>query len=69
MTTTLAAVLREHPEIFLSTPKEPTFFSEPFQVIRTPIHYAKLFAGAADFPAEDMPRDLALFINDLRKGE
>ena len=50
-TTTLAAVLRRHPEIYLSTPKEPTFFSEPFQVTRTPIKYAKLFAGAAAFPA------------------
>ncbi len=46
-TTTLAAVLRDHPEIFLSTPKEPTFFSEPFQVTRNPITYAKLFDGAA----------------------
>ena len=48
-TTTLYFVLREHPEIFLPTPKEPTFFSEPFQVIRNPIRYAKLFddVGAA----------------------
>ncbi len=46
-TTTLAAVLREHPAVFMSTPKEPTFFSEPFQVIRNPIRYASLFAGAA----------------------
>ena len=50
-TTTLAAVLRDHPEIFFSTPKEPTFFSEPFQVTRTPIKYAKLFDGAAAFDA------------------
>ncbi len=50
-TTTLSAVLREHPEIFMSTPKEPTFFSEPFQVVRTPIRYAKLFDGAAGTPA------------------
>jgi hypothetical protein len=50
-TTTLAAVLREHPEIFLSTPKEPTFFSEPFQVTRTPIKYAKLFEGASEYAA------------------
>ena len=50
-TTTLAAVLRDHPEIFFSTPKEPTFFSEPFQVTRTPIKYAKLFDGAAGFDA------------------
>lgn len=46
-TTTLYFVLREHPEIFLPTPKEPTFFSEPFQVVRTPIRYAKLFEGAS----------------------
>lgn len=45
-TTTLAAVLREHPDIFMSTPKEPTFFSEPFQVTRNPIRYASLFRGA-----------------------
>ncbi len=45
-TTTLAAVLRAHPGIFMSTPKEPTFFSEPFQVTRNPIRYASLFRGA-----------------------
>lgn len=50
-TTTLYFVLRDHPEVFLPTPKEPTFFSEPFQVIRTPIRYAKLFEGAADAKA------------------
>ena len=43
-TTTLYFVLRDHPQIFLPTPKEPTFFSEPFQVVRNPIRYAKLFA-------------------------
>lgn len=47
-TTTLYFVLRDHPEIFLPTPKEPTFFSEPFQVVRTPIRYAKLFEGASE---------------------
>jgi hypothetical protein len=47
-TTTLYFVLRDHPEVFLPTPKEPTFFSEPFQVTRTPIRYAKLFEGAGD---------------------
>ena len=45
-TTTLYHVLKSHPEVFLPTPKEPTFFSEPFQVIRTPIRYASLFEGA-----------------------
>jgi hypothetical protein len=46
-TTTLYFALRDHPEVFLPTPKEPSFFSEPFQVIRTPIRYASLFGGAA----------------------
>ena len=32
--------------MFLPTPKEPSFFCEPFQVIRTPIRYAALFEGA-----------------------
>ncbi len=50
-TTTLAAVLREHPDIFMSTPKEPTFFSAPFQVVRDPIRYAHLFDGASSATA------------------
>lgn len=50
-TTTLYFLLRDHPDIFLPTPKEPSFFSEPFQVIRTPIRYAKLFEGAGDATA------------------
>ena len=50
-TTTLAAVLREHPEIFMATPKEPTFFSAPFQVVRDPIRYAHLFEGATNAAA------------------
>jgi hypothetical protein len=37
--------------VFLPTPKEPTFFSEPFQVVRNPIRYASLFAGAAEATA------------------
>lgn len=50
-TTTLYNVLKDHPDVFLPTPKEPTFFSEPFQVIRTPIRYARLFEGAGDAAA------------------
>jgi hypothetical protein len=50
-TTTLYFMLRDHPEIFLPTPKEPSFFSEPFQVIRNPIRYAKLFENAGDATA------------------
>ncbi|MGZ4675031.1 MAG: sulfotransferase family protein [Acidimicrobiia bacterium] len=45
-TTTLHFTLRDHPEVFLPTPKEPSFFCEPFQVIRNPIKYASLFEGA-----------------------
>ena len=47
-TTTLYFVLRDHPQVFLPTPKEPTFFSAPFQVVRDPISYARLFEGAGD---------------------
>jgi hypothetical protein len=47
-TTTLYFELREHPDVFLPTPKEPSFFCEPFQVTRTPIRYARLFEGAGD---------------------
>jgi hypothetical protein len=50
-TTTLYNVLKDHPQVFLPTPKEPTFFSEPFQVIRTPIRYASLFADADRYAA------------------
>jgi hypothetical protein len=50
-TTTLHFVLRDHPEVFLPTPKEPSFFCEPFQVIRNPIRYAGLFREAGDATA------------------
>lgn len=50
-TTTLAAVLRKHPDVFMATPKEPTFFSAPFQVVRDPIRYAHLFEGASSSAA------------------
>jgi hypothetical protein len=46
-TTTLAEILSMHPQIFMSTPKEPTFFSEPFQQVKNPVDYAALFEGAA----------------------
>ena len=50
-TTTLYFVLLDHPEVFLPTPKEPSFFCEPFQVIRNPIRYASLFREAGDATA------------------
>lgn len=50
-TTTLYNVLKDHPRVFLPTPKEPTFFSAPFQVVRDPIRYASLFEDATDATA------------------
>lgn len=44
-TTSLHRYLRQHPEIFMASVKEPSFFCEPFQVVTNPIHYAGLFAG------------------------
>ena len=35
--------LKKHPDIFLTRIKEPTFFSEGFQVIKNPIRYFELF--------------------------
>jgi hypothetical protein len=42
-TTTLHDYLSQHPDIFMSKVKEPTFFSETFQVIKDPISYYELF--------------------------
>lgn len=47
-TTSLYILLRQHPEIFLSDPKEPSFFCRPFQVVRDPISYVELFRNAGD---------------------
>jgi hypothetical protein len=45
-TTTLYSMLRQHPEIFMSKVKEPSFFCSYFQVIRDPITYFQLFNPA-----------------------
>jgi len=47
-TTSLHYYLRQHPDIFMASVKEPSFFCEPFQVVTNPIHYAALFADACD---------------------
>jgi hypothetical protein len=47
-TTTLHAVLSKHPDIYLSTEKEPTFFCEQFQVVKNPIDYFRLFDAGAN---------------------
>lgn len=47
-TTSLYILLRQHPEIFLSEPKEPSFFCRPFQVVRDPVSYVELFRNAGN---------------------
>jgi hypothetical protein len=42
-TTSLYAYLAQHPDIFLSPVKEPSFFCEGFQVVKNPIDYFRLF--------------------------
>ncbi|MEJ2378343.1 MAG: sulfotransferase [Pseudolabrys sp.] len=45
-TSTLYHCLKQHPEIFMSTVKEPTFFNEGYQQVTDPISYFALFEGA-----------------------
>lgn len=47
-TTSLHFYLKQHPEIFLSPEKEPTFFCEGFQVVKNPIDYFQLFDSVGD---------------------
>jgi hypothetical protein len=42
-TTSLWSMLRAHPEVHMSVPKEPSFFSTQFQIVRDPISYFRLF--------------------------
>lgn len=42
-TTSLYYALKQHPEIYLSAIKEPSFFSTGFQVVRNPVEYFNLF--------------------------
>ncbi|NPD45562.1 MULTISPECIES: sulfotransferase [unclassified Lentimicrobium] len=42
-TSTLYYYLMQHPQIFLSKEKEPTFFCEDFQLIKNTVEYFKLF--------------------------
>jgi hypothetical protein len=45
-TTSLSVLLRRHPDIFIPEIKEPSFFAESFQWIRSPVRYADLYADA-----------------------
>jgi Sulfotransferase domain len=40
-------MLRQHPQIFMSRVKEPSFFCSYFQVVKDPITYFQLFTPAA----------------------
>jgi hypothetical protein len=42
-TTSLYYYLKQHPDIFLTPVKEPTFFSEGFQMVKNPVKYFELF--------------------------
>ena len=42
-TTSLYHYLKQHPDIFMSPYKEPTFFCEGFQRVKNPIKYFELF--------------------------
>lgn len=44
-TTTLHSCLSQHPEIFMSEVKEPSFFCDKFQVIDNELDYFSLFDG------------------------
>ena len=44
-TSSLYQYLKQHPEIFMSPVKEPSFFCEHFQVVTDPIRYFNLFNG------------------------
>jgi hypothetical protein len=44
-TTSLHYYLHQHPEIYLSQVKEPCFFCEEFQVVKSEEEYLKLFEG------------------------
>ena len=46
--THLYNILRQHPEVFLTTPKEPSFFCRPFQVVKNPIDYFELYEKVTD---------------------
>ena len=41
--TSMYYYLKQHPDIFLTSIKEPTFFNKGFQVVKNPINYFKLY--------------------------
>ena len=51
-TTSLHAILGQHPEIHTSKIKEPTFFNWPCQVVRNPVNYFRLFESSRRYRME-----------------
>lgn len=51
-TTSLHAILRQHPDIHASPVKEPTFFCDNFQLIRDPLEYFRQFDSPASVRIE-----------------
>ena len=47
-TTSLHEILRNHPEVWMATPKEPTSFSNPEVNKRGLSWYSSLFEGAGE---------------------
>lgn len=50
-TTSLAAYLAQHPQIYISKPKEPHFFSSDYYSIGIEAYARRHFAGAERYPA------------------
>ncbi len=47
-TTSLYHYLSQHPEVFMSNIKEPSFFCETFQIVKTAVAYFELFDSVSD---------------------
>ena len=55
-TTSLYKVLSQHPDIFMSTPKEPEFFARDDRYAEGIGPYARLFEGASPHSFAGKPR-------------
>lgn len=47
-TSSLQYMLRQHPQVFMTNPKEPSFFCSYFQIVKNPIDYFNLFKECKD---------------------
>lgn len=58
-TTSLHEILGQHPEVHANSMKEPTFFNWPFQLVRSPIAYFKLFENSRRYRLDSSTAYLA----------